>query len=579
MANDALAIAQELKNKGLEGAATCKIAEIHLAQEQASEALAKAKEALPLAEGASDQRLRQKTQDNLLTVMINAHLLSGDLAKARTEATDALKKFEASSKARPAASAMRKLVGVMLQEKKFEEASELAQKAADAYKDIDDKKGEALAKKQLATAHMENGDPAKALVAATEASELFQQVLSTQGVLDALDISVRCQMALTQTALAFSDMDDITKYFQNVSDKRGEAGVQLIQGNVYLAVGQEELALQAFKYAGDLAHEVQDLRREGTAWMSAAQLFENRGQGSSALHSASEGMAAFKLTGEKQMQIKCALLIANAHIAKWGVASFSGVISDDMTGQEPRDAIRVCREALTIARDLNLKDEQATLLYTMGNCHLMMGEPKSTLKWAEEAESILKTLDNKSDLAFCTLIIAGARLSLAEFSKAKDIGKKAQNMYKELGDSNGEFSVEDFIGQIESYESGSEDPTEFGGFLRRPDSASMEAAAPKKEEKKKEVKSVVSTKGNDMCMVGLGTYYVQFNCFESRAAGGGAPMRASSSPAAEAGAGKEGAVADMALIRRAGYNESGLYETRYQKIQMAGGKKKKGKKK
>jgi len=396
------------------------------------------------------------------------------------------------------------------------------------------------------------------------------------GVLDALDVAVRCQMALTQTALAFSDMDDITKYFQNVSDKRGEAGVQLIQGNVYLAVGQEELALQAFKYAGDLAHEVQDLRREGTAWMSAAQLFENRGQSSSALHSASESLAAFKLTGEKQMTIKSALLIANAHIGKWGVASFSGVINDDMTGQEPRDAIRVCREALTIARDLGLKSEQATLCYTMGNCHLMMGEPKSTLKWAGEAETLLKELDDKNNLAFTTLIIAGAHLSLSEFDKAKTLGTKAQEMYKEIDDSNGEFSVEDFMGQIESYSGGSEDPTEFGGFLRRPDSASMEAASPKKEEKKA-VKSVVSTKGNDMAMIGLGTYYVQFNCFESRAAGGGVAMRASSSPSA-GGEGKEAMVADIGLIRRAGYNESGLYETRYQKMQ-SGGKKKKGKKK
>merc|ERR1712032_1609617 len=83
---------------------------------------------------------------------------------------------------------------------------------------------------------------------------------------------------------------------------------------------------------------------------------------------------------------------------------------------------------------------------------------------AGKAEEIYQQAGDRHGQAGALLVMAGAHLGEAEFPEARERAREARELFKSIRDAAGEDGVEDFLEDLQEYETGKRKKGDFLGF-------------------------------------------------------------------------------------------------------------------
>lgn len=243
---------------------------------------------------------------------------------------------------------------------------------------LGDEEAQAKAHNRLGRLAREGGRLEEALEHQAQALELFERLgekrLAAETLVaygQSLDWSGRPREALAALHRALD-------LWRGLGSRAGEADVQVVLGDVHLALEQLDLAADAFEVAARLARELGDERKEA--------------------------------------------------MAERGLAARLG------RGGEPAAAVPHLRRALELARALDDEQLQAVVLGDLGTAELQRGEVEAARRALAESQAIAERLGDRRTEAFSLHKLARCAYEGGDFRASERLHARAAERFAELGD-------------------------------------------------------------------------------------------------------------------------------------------------
>jgi len=323
--------------------------------------------------------------------------------------------------------------------------------------------------------------------------------------------------------------------FNKDQEKRGEAVMLMAVAGLQVELKDISGALSSLTRAPALFLSVGDKPGEAHAWSKLAQVhFANKEPGL-ALRAAEEALGAFQKVGDKKGKARAAMTVADAcfSLAPYGQGN-------------ARKAVSAAQEAVAVYEGLGDTSLQALAIQVLANAQIMAKASEDAKRNAAKAEEMYQEVGDRHGQAGALLIMAGAHLGEGEFPEARERAREARELFKSIRDDAGEDGVEDFLADLQEYETGKRKKGDFLGF-------SMGAQAPTRASdrprRRKNADAKVDLSKSDVEMFTWGQNNERltiqfFDHFESRAARAPAPKASK----AESGASMEKSSSDKTQV-------------------------------
>eukprot|EP00931_Biecheleriopsis_adriatica_P060947 TRINITY_DN36619_c0_g1_i1.p1 TRINITY_DN36619_c0_g1~~TRINITY_DN36619_c0_g1_i1.p1 ORF type:complete len:949 (-),score=273.28 TRINITY_DN36619_c0_g1_i1:52-2898(-) len=353
------------------------------------------------------------------------------------------------------------IASIKLADELHDQALRVAQEALKCFKEAGDRVGQAQALKLSADVHLAKEEPAEAMRLAAQACSIyrtqpFATKSSRKGEIACIQVEIAARVMLGAFEEAFSLAVEHGKRFKGLKEKQCEGMVLLIIASLHNLRLESEAALKVLLWAPGLFNAVGDKEHEGMALQEIARSYLSRGEVSEAARAAEACAAAFRCVGKKKCLAEAAAITMEAQFALASVKKGN-----------PAAAVDAAEEALSLYRELGMKQMVAVSLHSLANAYCMVQRFQDGLQAAQEAQSCYRELQMSEGEAGALVLEAGSHLGLQDFGEARRCAAEARRLYDSEADSTGAASASDFLDQVSRYENGEIDPAQFGGFVMR----------------------------------------------------------------------------------------------------------------
>jgi CHAT domain-containing protein/tetratricopeptide (TPR) repeat protein len=308
---------------------------------------------------------------------------------------------------------------------KLEEALKL-------YRQINDKKSEALTFLGIGKVYDTLGEKQKALSYYDQALPLYRQVGDKAGEATTLNNIGAVYDTLGEKQKALSYYDQALPLYRQVGDKRGEAASLNNIGAVYDTLGEKQKALTYYDQALPLRRQVGDKAGEANTLNNIGLVYSNLGEKQKALTYYDQALPLYRQVGDKGGEANTLNNI--------------GAVYDDLG--EKQKALTYYDQALPLYRQVGDKRGEAASLNNIGAVYDTLGEKQKALTYYDQALPLRRQVGDKAGEANTLNNIGLVYSNLGEKQKALTYYDQALPLYRQVGDKGGEANTLNNIGAV-----------------------------------------------------------------------------------------------------------------------------------
>jgi len=315
----------------------------------------------------------------------------------------------------------------------------------------------------LSTIHLERKDFQEALQSSQRASELLGQPLMDEEKDMLLTCVSNQALALAQLGSfkeAQNFLEEKLRSFRRSKDKRGEGRVLFISAQLLQAKGTTEEALQRLSLATPALVESRDRRGEALAWQLSAKIHLEKNDLTKALPAAEMSAQAFRKVGDRRGRAQIAAVLAETQFSLCGV--------EKINDGNLLEARRAAQESVSLYHDLNERSvEMGYSLHCLANINLALHDWEAALQAAQEALELFRSLQLPLLETTALLLESGAYLGAQDFERSRQRAQEAKEIYTSAGALKGVDSVDQWLQNVDRYQSGEQTLKTFHGFSMR----------------------------------------------------------------------------------------------------------------
>ncbi|MGP7997101.1 MAG: BTAD domain-containing putative transcriptional regulator [Streptosporangiaceae bacterium] len=187
---------------------------------------------------------------------------------------------------------------VSLQTGRHEAALPLAEEAAEIYRSLGDRAGEADALDQVGMAHQRAGRSRESLAYFREAQELYGDAADSHGVANTLSHAGIASWQLGQYSDAMGNFRDALLLYRAAGDRRGQAKTLNNLGHVQLSFGYHRDALDGFQQSLGIFQEIGGAQNEAILYLNIGAIYQYKGAHQEGLAAYRHALAIFREIGD-----------------------------------------------------------------------------------------------------------------------------------------------------------------------------------------------------------------------------------------------------------------------------------------
>jgi tetratricopeptide (TPR) repeat protein len=308
---------------------------------------------------------------------------------------------------------------------KWEEALKL-------YRQINDKKWEALTFLGIGRVYDDLGEKQKALSYYDQALPLLRQVEDKGGEASTLNNIGLVYSNLGEKQKALLYYNQALPLYRQVGNKGGEATTLNNIGLVYSDLGEKQKALSYYDQALPLLRQVGDKGGEATTLNNIGRVFSALGEKQKALTYFDQALPLRRQVGDKGGE---AVTLNNI-----------GAVYDDLG--EKQKALSYYDQALPLLRQVGNKGVEATTLNNIGGVYYTLGQKQKALSYYDQALPLYRQVGDKGGEAITLNNIGRVYNDLGEKQKALTYLDQALPLLRQVGDKGVEASTLTNIGLV-----------------------------------------------------------------------------------------------------------------------------------
>mmetsp|Transcript_47362 Transcript_47362/g.133640 ORF Transcript_47362/g.133640 Transcript_47362/m.133640 type:complete len:849 (-) Transcript_47362:62-2608(-) len=439
-ARDALGALQELgQDRGSLGAAWSILAQAHVMQEQAGQALHLVNEAYAHFQKTGDKK-QEVVAEHLQAYV---HMVKGAKEEALRAAQASVATSQDLNDRALEAWSLLVLCQCKIEMQDFQGALQDAQEAATIFTFLDDMDEEmGLAQCFIGDLYYMLGKYSHGRGAVQRALDRFEKERSKHGQILALTVLVGIEEAM-KTERKKDDfqkiIDHATQQCQEMQDVRAEAGVHEYATDLFLFLGKPSKALVHAKQRRELLRDAGFRIKEMRAMHMCAFVLNQTDDVVEAGRMSREGLRFSRTTGDKTMEVQMMIqvIVANSAIMMTAL--------DEKTMKNTSDeTVKLARDAVTLARKVGEGAVRGPALFWLARV-LLLTQGEEPMRMANEALALFRKDQQKGPEASTLLLVAQIHYSLGEREQAITIANQAMAIFQDVGDSKGTSLVEELI--------------------------------------------------------------------------------------------------------------------------------------
>jgi len=468
----------EMKKR--EAALLLTTAEGYLNDENTTEALRTAMEALPKFRECGDKN----GSHDALRVIINSHRMEADNSyssqpvEAERIVEEELAKFKEQGDKRGEAAMLLSKSECLCDHRRTKpselaDAEAWAQEALGIFREIEDKKMIATALLEIAHIHSLKEDPDEVFEAANEAREFFKSIDDKKGDARALHGVAISSVLKRKFPDALGKMKEVLSMFKELGIKKFEAFELCVMAEVHLEDEKPLRALPVARQALALFREID----YGKGWEAASLLTVTRSliekhQAKQAIQAAKEGIERFRKIGDKRQEVFGHEILADAHLSaeayddaleamdqamevikelgdkRLEIDALHMIMWSHIGNKDWAKAIDQMEDALTLAQDLQDEIDEASAVHNIAFLTLQKDDAKAALEKIDEAKTLFSKAEHKKGEASACMIASACHSGKDELDEAIDQSTQARDLYSEAKDLRGEGNACSMLAEL-----------------------------------------------------------------------------------------------------------------------------------
>ena len=233
---------------------------------------------------------------------------------------------------------------------------------------------------------------------------------------------------------AIAKLQEALKLFRAVGDHRGEDGILNNIGSVYLALGEQQKALEYYNQSLPLRRALGDRRGEAITLTSIGSVYSALGEKQKALEYYSQSLPLSRAVGDRRGE---AITLTN----------IGGVYAD--LGEKQK-ALEYYSQSLPMIRALGERRGEAITLSSIGSVYSELGEQQKALEYYNQSLPLSRALGDRSIEARTLTGIGIVYSALGEKQKALEYYSQSLPLRRGVADRAGEATTLTSIGRVYS---------------------------------------------------------------------------------------------------------------------------------
>jgi len=386
------------------------VAEGHLSEGEAEEALKAAEDALALFRQRGDLTGVADT----LRIVIGAHRMKGLTAQATEVAMKELEGFKSTKNSRGEAAMRLAAAEVLLEESKPEEASTPLKEALEIFQRLEDKKMQATAQLALASVHAMSDNPQDATDAAKTAVFLCIEAGDKKAEAKAWHALANMHLMYESPEEGFQAAQKSMACCEETEDEKGQAMALNCMALAQLELEDPEEAQRYANEASAVSRRIGYAKGEVDSVQTLVNIQTERGDRQEALSVAKEGVVWCQKNGSKRVEASALEVLVAAHLSN----------------REAEEALRACWEAMEILRDLGDRRAHSASLIKVSMLHLVNSQEDWAMESVQEAAEIFKELEDVKGEASAQFTLVHVHLQKMETKDALAAANRAERLFK-----------------------------------------------------------------------------------------------------------------------------------------------------
>lgn len=258
---------------------------------------------------------------------------------------------------------------------------------------------------------------------------------------------------------ALDSYDKALEIYRRINDVSGQAGVLVSKGRVYGTLGENQKELEQLQQAQRLLQQVpQDRLSQASILMGFASTYRSLGEYQKALDYTQQARSLYKKVGFPSGEILAlkqisdfyqvfigeygkaldaleeALTVARAINNRVEEAEILNEKADVLASQgEYQKALDTFNQALTIQRQLNIRRGQADTLDNMAKLYRSLGDYQQSINTCQQALDLYRQLGDRKNEVFSLNSIGDAHYEMKDYPQAIEYYNKALSLSQQIG--------------------------------------------------------------------------------------------------------------------------------------------------
>jgi CHAT domain-containing protein/Flp pilus assembly protein TadD len=233
---------------------------------------------------------------------------------------------------------------------------------------------------------------------------------------------------------AIVKLKEAVKLWQQVGDRRGEAGTLIGIGVVYRDLGDKQQALTYYNQALPLYSAVGDRGGEANTLNNIGVVYRDLGDKQQALTYYNQALPLKRAVGDRRGEA--------------GTLNNIGLVYSDLGEQQ--QALTYYNQALPLKRAVGDRGGEANTLNNIGNVYSALGEQQQALTYYNQALPLRRAVGDRGGEADTLMDIGTVYSALGEQQQALTYYNQALPLYRAVGDRRGEATTLNNIGLVYS---------------------------------------------------------------------------------------------------------------------------------